>query len=616
MLDRFLREIRAVAKLRHPNIVDAYSAFRFGKKLVFAMEYVEGLDLAQTVKAKGPLSVAHACCFVHQAALGLQHAHEEGMVHRDIKPSNLMLRREARAIIKLLDFGLSKASSEQTAIDLGDRGPHLKPEAYDADRGWCNHRHSRLRCSGADRDAAKADIRADIYSLGCTLYYLLSGRAPFATTHCHVLHAHRSIEAVPLNVVRPNVSSELASLVAKMMAKKPDQRLQTPAEVARALVPFFSRREANANNYDHRFRRQRLFAIAGGAAILVGAAGLVAYVKWQPRSVSPYRGTSSQSCQKAPLLKDETDQSGPETTPQSPLTFDIGVQNRQAADSTPLDGPPNTNQTSGANRSKQVASRSPNPVPAKELYWRDFLYIVRTEEAVRKNAQDVGQRAVGYRQAILDLQQLDVLIMQAKFAEDDLSRERETLNRQDRTATIELETLSRRQSNARECRDLMEATGMTFYADGTGVMISVVGLDQLIASLSIQIDQQRARIDHIHSQLAALAPRIDKHSRAGTARRFRRSFTSKLTSAMATCRPCELCRESVDATKRQYGDLTVNPDVRAELASKNKGLPQNKFLLGPSPEFRDIEGKLRLHEDWVNSSALGPWPSGRCQEGA
>ncbi len=91
VLDRFLREIRAVARLRHDNIVTAYSAFRLGESLVFAMEYVEGYDLSRLVKSGGPLPVAHASSFIHQAALGLQHAHERGLVHRDIKPANLML---------------------------------------------------------------------------------------------------------------------------------------------------------------------------------------------------------------------------------------------------------------------------------------------------------------------------------------------------------------------------------------------------------------------------------------------------------------------------------------------------------------------------------------------
>ena len=223
VLDRFLREIRAVARLRHPNIVAAYSAFRAGGSLVFAMEYVEGLDLARMVKAKGPMPVSHACSFIHQAALGLQHAHKAGMVHRDIKPGNLMLTREGgRAIIKVLDFGIAKAGREQEVLDPGPDGV-----------GRELNRSSDLTAFGQMMgtpdfiapeqivDAQKADIRADIYSLGCTLYYLLSGRPPFEGATLDVLRAHRSTEAQPLNLVRSEVPAELADVVAKMMAKKP-----------------------------------------------------------------------------------------------------------------------------------------------------------------------------------------------------------------------------------------------------------------------------------------------------------------------------------------------------------------------------------------------------------
>ena len=179
--DRFHREIRAVAQLRHANIVTAYSAFRVGESLVFAMEYVEGLDLSRLVKAKGPLPVAHACSYAHQTALGLQHAHEAGLVHRDIKPGNLMLSREGqRAIIKVLDFGLAKAGREQGMIELRlpgtDRGSNASPE-----RTRTGQMLGTPDFIAPEQivNAQGADIRADIYSLGCTLYYLLAGRTPF-----------------------------------------------------------------------------------------------------------------------------------------------------------------------------------------------------------------------------------------------------------------------------------------------------------------------------------------------------------------------------------------------------------------------------------------------------
>ncbi len=217
VVDRFLREIRSAAKLHHTNIVTAYSALRLGESLVLAMEYVEGLDLAKMVKAKGPLPVANACSYVHQAALGLQHAHEHGMVHRDIKPSNLMLARAGKkAIVKVLDFGLAKVTSEgQAEGGLTREGQMLGTPDYIAPEQI--------------RDAQSADIRADIYSLGCTLYYLLAGRPPFGGDNLWDLYqAHFSMDAGPLNLVRPEVPVELAALVAKMMAKEPKRRFQTP----------------------------------------------------------------------------------------------------------------------------------------------------------------------------------------------------------------------------------------------------------------------------------------------------------------------------------------------------------------------------------------------------
>ncbi|HUY34058.1 MAG TPA: protein kinase [Pirellulales bacterium] len=196
-LERFQQEIRSAARLAHANIVAAYSVLRPGDLLVFAMEYVRGQDLSQVIKARGQLPVAHAAFYTHQVALGLQHAHEKGMVHRDIKPNNLMLAVEGKKhVVKILDFGLSKATSEKGAeAGLTKSGQILGTPDYVAPEQTLA--------------ANKADIRADIYSLGCTLYHLLSGGPPFQESSLYgILEAHQKRDARALNLVRPEVPVE------------------------------------------------------------------------------------------------------------------------------------------------------------------------------------------------------------------------------------------------------------------------------------------------------------------------------------------------------------------------------------------------------------------------
>jgi serine/threonine protein kinase/WD40 repeat protein len=226
--ERFLREIRSAAKLNHPNIVTAHSALRIGDLLVFAMEYVEGETLAQFVHAYGRLPAANACYYGQQVALGLQHAFEKGMVHRDIKPQNLILAREGKKhVVKILDFGLAKATREGEEADSGLTGSGAMMGTPD------------YIAPEQTLDAARADIRADIYSLGCTLYFLLAGRPPFkGNSQFELLLAHRSASATPLGQVRPDVPASLEAVVAKMMAKEPAKRYQKPIEVAQALAPF------------------------------------------------------------------------------------------------------------------------------------------------------------------------------------------------------------------------------------------------------------------------------------------------------------------------------------------------------------------------------------------
>jgi serine/threonine protein kinase len=223
MLERFLQEIRSAAKLHHPNVVTAYSAAQRGDLVVLAMEYVDGLDLAKLVRQKGPLPVPDACEYARQVALGLQQAFKRGMVHRDIKPSNLMLEQEG--VVKILDFGLAKVRQEEGNTGLTSMNvlmgtlDYLAPEQA--------------------RDARSTDIRADIYSLGCTLYFLLTGRPPFQVKNvAEAVLAHTLEQPQPVTKLRAEVPAELAALVAWMLAKKPAERPQTPEKVARALVPF------------------------------------------------------------------------------------------------------------------------------------------------------------------------------------------------------------------------------------------------------------------------------------------------------------------------------------------------------------------------------------------
>jgi WD40 repeat protein/serine/threonine protein kinase len=251
-VERFRREVRAAARLTHPNIVTAHDADQAGDCHFLIMEYVPGQSLAQVLAERGPLPVAEACAAIRQAALGLQYAHEQGMVHRDIKPANLMV---TAGTVKILDFGLARFASE-----LGVTGG--SPTQDGSVVGTPDY----MAPEQAD-DSRKADIRADIYSLGCTLYHLLAGQAPFPTgTMMQKLRAHQEQAPRPLAELRPDVPVEVVRVVARMMAKDPVQRYQTPAEVAQALAPFVSgTREA-----PERRKRRPVVMVAAALLGLIG----------------------------------------------------------------------------------------------------------------------------------------------------------------------------------------------------------------------------------------------------------------------------------------------------------------------------------------------------------
>jgi formylglycine-generating enzyme required for sulfatase activity/tRNA A-37 threonylcarbamoyl transferase component Bud32 len=242
---RFRREVRAAARLAHPNIVTAYDAEQAGETHFLVMEYVEGIDLARLVAERGPLPVAQACDAVRQAALGLQHAHERGMVHRDIKPSNLM--RTPTGQVKILDFGLARlalgqAEAEAPGWTAADTpvgilpGEATPPDVTEPGRVMGTPDYIAPEQAA---DAHAADIRADIYSLGCTLYYLLAAAVPFACgTAQGKLRAHTEDDPQPLADLRADVPPELLRVLDQMIARDPTQRYATPAQVADALAPF------------------------------------------------------------------------------------------------------------------------------------------------------------------------------------------------------------------------------------------------------------------------------------------------------------------------------------------------------------------------------------------
>jgi serine/threonine protein kinase len=225
---RFQREMEIVGQLQHANIVAATDAGDEGGFHYLVMELVEGLNLGQLVRRAGTLPVPEACELIRQAALGLQHAHEQGLVHRDIKPSNLMV--SSRGEVKVLDLGLALLRGEEPADPLTAVGQMMGTADYMAPEQW--------------EASHEVDIRADIYSLGCTLYTLLTGGPPFPApeylSYARKMTAHTRIPARPVVDLRPDVPFAVADLVGRMLAKDPELRPQTPDQLARELASLAS----------------------------------------------------------------------------------------------------------------------------------------------------------------------------------------------------------------------------------------------------------------------------------------------------------------------------------------------------------------------------------------
>jgi serine/threonine protein kinase/class 3 adenylate cyclase len=241
VIRRFYNEIKAVGRLEHKNIVVAIDSSSPDDKLHYlVMEFIEGLSLDEMVTRHGPLPVAESCEIIRQAARGLQYIHKHEMVHRDIKPSNLMVtlvdadqisgdstlvdnEEGERAVVKILDLGLALL-----AVDNQDRltrfdhkamgtGMYMPPEQW---------------------KTTSVDIRADIYSLGCTLYHLLAGNPPFFDSDLRPEKAHEKSAVPPIRSSMQPLPRKLWDVLQKMLEKRPEDRYGSPAEVAAALAPF------------------------------------------------------------------------------------------------------------------------------------------------------------------------------------------------------------------------------------------------------------------------------------------------------------------------------------------------------------------------------------------
>ena len=233
-LGRFHREAQAVAALDHPNIVRAYDVdvdteIEQNQEIHFlVMEYVEGRSLHELVVQEGPFDYLTAADCVRQAAAGLAHAHRAGMVHRDIKPGNLLV--DANGVVRILDLGLARffndGDEESLTVTHDEKvlgtADYLSPEQA--------------------LDSHQVDARADIYSLGCTCYFLLTGRPPFTEgTLAQRLMSHQTRMPPAIAAKRPDIPADLLAIVEKMMAKSPDDRYQTAADVAEAMSHWLLR---------------------------------------------------------------------------------------------------------------------------------------------------------------------------------------------------------------------------------------------------------------------------------------------------------------------------------------------------------------------------------------
>jgi serine/threonine protein kinase len=282
MFARFQREARLALRLQHPNVVRTFQVGESHGLHYLVMEYLDGEDLDDVLKRRGKLPPAEAARVVYQALLGLQHLHEQGMIHRDLKPANLMLvpgpkpgqpDTTLQATVKILDIGLGRA-----LFDEGDPGAGGENFQLTTD-GTLLGTPDYLAPEQA-RNAHSADIRADIYSLGCVLYQALAGQPPFPDRNVvNKMVKHATEAPRPVKELSPTVPDGLQQVVSWMLAKDPAQRPATPTQAGQALAPFLGRGEESRRSPAEEAQYQAYLAWlqsnpgAGGAPVASFATG-------------------------------------------------------------------------------------------------------------------------------------------------------------------------------------------------------------------------------------------------------------------------------------------------------------------------------------------------------
>ena len=262
---RFQQEVKAAAKLDHPNIVTAFDADQAGELHFLVMEYVEGQNLADYLGESRPLPISQACEIIQQAAHGLQHAHERGMVHRDIKPHNLMLTPAGQ--VKVLDFGLVRFAREAGAAPAEETATSAHLTGIGAVIGTADYIAPEQA-----RDAHLADGRSDIYSLGCTLYHLLTGRPPFrASTVTETLQQVVNDEPLPPRLLMPHVPRDLETICLKCLHKSAARRDESARALADDLGRFLEHRPIHARRTGPLERAGRWCRRNPAVASLLGA---------------------------------------------------------------------------------------------------------------------------------------------------------------------------------------------------------------------------------------------------------------------------------------------------------------------------------------------------------